>query len=82
MNHSCLPNIEAKLEGGGLVVRTLHEITAGSEINNIYVPLTVEDDERKRMIQGTWKFTCQCVRCVTVVRLLVYMPRMHQHTHA
>ena len=64
MNHSCLPNIEAKLEGGGLVVRALHAIPAGSEINNIYVPLTVEDSERKAMIQGTWKFTCLCARCM------------------
>lgn len=62
MNHSCVPNVEARAERGTLVVRTLHRVAAGEELNHVYVPLTAHDEERRTMLRNTWGFVCQCAR--------------------
>ena len=69
-NHSCVPSAEFCNVGTSLVVRSLRRVRAGEEITVSYVPTTMTLEERRRCLEGQFKFSCVCARCVAEDGLL------------
>ncbi len=63
-NHSCIPSAEFCNVGTSLTVRSLRRVRAGEEITVSYVPTTMNLKERRRCLEGQYKFVCACPRCV------------------
>ena len=67
-NNSCYPNCVAYFETHTqtMVVRTTSYVSAGSELNVVYLPeetLYRPTNQRRGVLAQRYGFTCQCIRC-------------------
>lgn len=74
VNHECLPNaarfdaFDAPGPGPGstaVSLRALHDLPAGTEVTQSYVPLGWGLSTRRQQLQEVYGFTCCCPRCLT-----------------
>ncbi|KAL4452529.1 hypothetical protein ABPG75_008191 [Micractinium tetrahymenae] len=65
MNHSCLPNVATRFEGGTLVVRTLEALAPGDPLLHCYGPQAGEMTAAQRhgMLAHQYFFDCRCRAC-------------------
>ncbi|KAJ3098398.1 hypothetical protein HDU97_004026 [Phlyctochytrium planicorne] len=65
INHSCRPNCTYVTSGidGTMSVRTLSHVSPGEELTLSYVDLYASKQDRRRKLQDTKFFTCECKRC-------------------
>ena len=70
-NHSCLPSARASQEGAGeadeavprRVLEARRDLAAGEEVTISYIPVTWMRAPRRRVLQTSWGFACDCPRC-------------------
>jgi SET and MYND domain-containing protein len=72
VNHSCLPNCQQITTDGCCQLIALCDIAVGEELSYSYVTLDSSNsgrsrDERRRVIDKNWAFTCTCPRCQNLV---------------
>ena len=63
INHSCVPNAEAKFSGGLVNIRAERDIADGEEIFISYRPEMLEDDDREKRREVLKYFECRCPAC-------------------
>ena len=64
IDHSCAPNSTIAFNGKEVVVTTLGNVKDFSDIRISYISyLNVSKAERKKRLQKTWHFDCNCSRC-------------------
>lgn len=63
-NHSCRPGATFG-EGGGTELRVVssRRIVRGEEVTISYVPVSMEREERRKILRSKYGFTCDCDRC-------------------
>ena len=62
-NHSCVPNAHRAVFGDVMVVRALLPLSQGDEITLGYTPPNMNIDERKKRLEQTFGFQCDCWYC-------------------
>lgn len=79
-NHSCNSNAYRFSVGKTCVVNTLREIRCGEEILDSYGPDFASNpiDERKRLLEGQYLFSCSCSCCTENWQLYSQLPRENQ----
>lgn len=66
INHSCQPNCTWSNAGNGVMeVRALRDLDEGEEITLSYVDIDQDRTERRRALEETKHFYCECERCST-----------------
>jgi SET and MYND domain-containing protein len=65
MNHSCYPTIISSFHNDTLIVRSVRDIQAGTEIFNCYGPhwKRMCRSERQQLLRDQYFFDCQCEAC-------------------
>ncbi|KAF8890645.1 hypothetical protein BD779DRAFT_1643693 [Infundibulicybe gibba] len=68
INHSCIPNAAVVFpgkpaSGSVMQVTALREILPGEEIVTSYIDTTVSRLQRRKILQETYNFTCECNLC-------------------
>ncbi|KAL8452642.1 hypothetical protein Emed_001206 [Eimeria media] len=62
-NHSCVPNCVVENGGDACInLKAERRIEAGEELTIAYVPLSLNQQERQRLLDG-YHFICDCMRC-------------------
>lgn len=72
INHECCPNV-ARFDyfdrpgpgNSSLMFRALHDLPAGTEVTQSYVPINWSYRQRQRQLRDVFHFTCNCSRCQT-----------------
>eukprot|EP01119_Soliformovum_irregulare_P022987 TRINITY_DN7958_c0_g1_i2.p1 TRINITY_DN7958_c0_g1~~TRINITY_DN7958_c0_g1_i2.p1 ORF type:complete len:447 (+),score=97.08 TRINITY_DN7958_c0_g1_i2:38-1378(+) len=64
MNHSCQPNVTTSFHGTTARIRSIQDIPSGSELNHIYCDIYQHRDARRRCLNETYRFVCQCPLCL------------------
>lgn len=66
INHSCQPNSTWSNAGNGVMeVRALRDLNEGEEITLSYIDIDQDRSERRRALEETKHFFCECERCST-----------------
>jgi hypothetical protein len=74
VNHSCVPNTAAQLQGANMCFYATRELKVGDEITQTYTNLSSGKNgfcaiggnrvqSRRDNLQISWGFACRCVRC-------------------
>ena len=63
-NHSCEPNCEVFETGSILSIHPTRDIRAGEEVTIAYIDTHQPLTARRKQLQVTYFFHCQCTRCV------------------
>ena len=63
-NHSCEPNCEVFETGSILTIHPTRDIQAGQEVTIAYIDTKQTLHARRKQLQTTYFFHCQCTRCV------------------
>lgn len=65
INHACIPNAHARFIPRTLLmeVKAVRDIAVGEEISISYGKIELQSNERKKLYQQGWNFTCTCSLC-------------------
>lgn len=74
INHSCMPNAFASIEGGKLIVRSLGPIRAEEEITISYAEQIVDVFHRRQWLKRLYFFDCNCkfIHLLTAIGLYIH----------
>lgn len=63
MNHSCVPNTRKFFIGDLILMRATRPISKGEELFQAYVQTDAGVEPRRRLLESTWHFRCNCKLC-------------------
>ncbi|KAK6498981.1 hypothetical protein TWF481_011552 [Arthrobotrys musiformis] len=63
MNHSCIPNARRTFLGNMMILRAVVDMPKDTEILVTYTDCNLPYKDRKKIIETSWKFTCNCKLC-------------------
>ncbi|CAE7262252.1 SET5 [Symbiodinium pilosum] len=70
INHSCCPNVQRVILHDRMVVRAAQDLQAGEELVDSYVQVLQPVHRRRSELERSYRFRCNCDRCVLESELL------------
>ena len=64
LNHSCLPNVTFGRKDNSMMFVTVRDIKKGEEVCDYYINLSLNINQRQKILREAYGFKCSCVRCI------------------